>query len=76
MSTLVYLGSIIFSRKEINDNIIVASKKNFYLIRINDNLLTSVINATSWELWCIGDSWLSLEKEINDNIIVASKTNF
>jgi hypothetical protein len=45
-------------------------------MRINDYLLTSVIVATSWELRCIGDSWLSLEKEINDNIIVASKTNF
>jgi hypothetical protein len=45
-------------------------------MRINDYLLTSVIEETSWELWCIEDSWLSLEKEINDNIIVASKTNF
>ena len=45
-------------------------------MRINDYLSTSVIVATSWKLWCIGDSWLSLEKEINDNIMVASKTNF
>ncbi len=44
-------------------------------MRINDYLLTSVIEETSWELWCIGDSWLSLEKEKNDNIIVSSKTN-
>ena len=41
-------------------------------MRINDYLLTSVIEKTSWELWCIEDSWLSLEKEINDNIIFVS----
>ncbi len=45
-------------------------------MRIKDYLLTSVINDSFWELWCIEDSWLSLEKEINDNIIVASKKIF